>query len=104
MIRNKFVPVILTGLVLLATLGLATSAGAESGKSSLGIYLYENIEGFHTVSSTANARFASSLLPVFTKITTNDKVPLESNESVRILDELTKDRKVTVTTVICRTS
>jgi len=97
MIREKLVPGFLMALVLFTTLGFASPASMETGTSSLGIYVYENIEGFHTVSSTANTMLASSFQPVFAKITTNDKVPLESNETVRILDEMTKDRKVTVT-------
>jgi hypothetical protein len=97
MFRNKLLPGILTAIVLCATLGLAGPASVEAGTHSLGIYVYENIEGFHTVSSTANTKLAASLQPVFAKIAENNKVPLESNETVRILDELTEDRKVTVT-------
>lgn len=97
MFRNTLLPGILTAVVLCAMLGLAGPASVEAGTKSLGIYVYENIEGFHTVSSTANTKLAASLQPVFAKIAANDKVPLESNETVRILDELTEDRKVTVT-------
>jgi len=100
MVRSRLVPAILVFLALLtAALIHQGTARAVTGKSSVGIYLYENIEGFHTVSSTANTLFAASLEPAFARITTCDRVPLESNETVRILEEMTEDRKVVVTTL-----
>jgi hypothetical protein len=75
-----------------------TMAMADTGaKGSLGIYIYENIEGYHTVSSTAGTELANVFTPVFGKVMAYDNIPLESNETVRILEEMTKDRKVTVT-------
>lgn len=99
MVRNSLFPAIVLVLLLAVALCFGDSASAGKGETTLGIYLYENIEGFHTVSSTANSKFATSLLPGFARITTCDRVPLESNETVRILDEMTKDRKVVVTTL-----
>jgi hypothetical protein len=75
------------------------SSGPAIAKSSLGIYLYENIEGYHTTSSTAGTELSNKLLKVFDKVMAYDKVPLESNETVRILEKMTEDRKVTVTAI-----
>jgi len=36
------------------------------------------------------------LIPIFKRVTTNNKVPLESNESVRILSDMTKNRNVEI--------
>jgi hypothetical protein len=73
--------------------------GSTGAKGSLGIYIYENIEGYHTISSTAGTELTNALLPVFGKVMAYDRIPLESNETVRILEEMTKDRKVAVTAV-----
>ncbi len=99
MVRNRLFSAIGFVLLLMVVTFYGDSVSAEKEKNTLGIYLYENIEGYHTVSSTANARFAANFLPDFARITTCDRVPLESNETVRILDEMTKDRKVVVTTL-----
>lgn len=64
---------------------------------AIGVYLYENIEGYHTVSSTAGTVLSNDLLTLFGKVTSVDKVPLESNETVRILEGMTEDRKVVIT-------
>lgn len=79
---------------------LSNTASADTGsKGSLGIYIYENIEGYHTVSSTAGTELTSAFLPAFAKVMAFDRVPLESNETVRILEKMTEDRKVTVTAI-----
>jgi hypothetical protein len=65
----------------------------------LGIFVYENLEGDHTPSSTFGTHLGSMLLPVCKNIKVEDSVPLKTNETVRILDEETKDRKVVWTTL-----
>jgi hypothetical protein len=90
-------------LVLLVFIGFChlprrSFAEGKIGKS-LGIYIYESIEGFHSVSSAAGTRLASTLKPFFNKVQSFDKIPLESNESVRILEEMTKDRKIVITAI-----
>lgn len=84
-----------------AVVGLFLLAGAHAGAQSgaLGIYIYESIEGYHRVASTAGTEITSTLLTTFDRVLANDKIPLESNETVRILDEMTKDREVVVTTI-----
>jgi len=77
----------------------AMAVGSTWEKGSLGIYIYENVEGFHTVSSTAGTEFTNAFLSLFGKIMAYDRIPLESNETVRILEEMTKDRKVSVTAI-----
>lgn len=87
-------------LAFLLFLSIADSTSETSGlKGSLGIYIYENVEGYHTVSSTAGTELMNILLPAFTKIMVHDRIPLESNETVRILEKMTEDRKVTLTTI-----
>ncbi|NIO29538.1 MAG: hypothetical protein GTO29_13405 [Candidatus Latescibacteria bacterium] len=65
----------------------------------LGIFVFENLEGIHTQSSTFGTSLGSQLMPMLEKVRVEDSVPLQSNETVRILDELTKDRKVVMTTL-----
>ncbi|MFA4946918.1 MAG: hypothetical protein WC674_00195 [Candidatus Krumholzibacteriia bacterium] len=65
----------------------------------LGIYTYENIEGYHTVSGAAGTEMTNAFMPFFEKVVAFDKVPLTSNETVRILEEMTKDRKIIVTAI-----
>jgi hypothetical protein len=77
----------------------AMAAGGVEAKGSLGIYIYENIEGYHTVSSTAGTELTNTFLPLFEKVMAYDRVPLQSNETARILEEMTKDRKVAVTAI-----
>jgi hypothetical protein len=77
----------------------AMAAGSIGAKGSLGIYIYENIEGYHTVSSTAGTELTSAFLPVFEKVMVYDRIPLQSNETVRILEEMTEDRKVAITAI-----
>jgi hypothetical protein len=80
---------------LLAILPAATGAG----DMKLGIFVYENLEGDHTPSSTFGTHLGSMLQPVCKNIKVEDSVPLKTNETVRILDEETKDRKVVWTTL-----
>jgi hypothetical protein len=65
----------------------------------LGIYTYENIEGYHTVSGAAGTELTNAFMPFFERVVAFDKVPLTSNETVRILENMTKDRKVVVTAI-----
>ncbi|UCG52688.1 MAG: hypothetical protein JSW58_03825 [Candidatus Latescibacterota bacterium] len=65
----------------------------------LGIFVFENLEGYHTQSSTFGTKLGAELLPAFEGVHVEDSVPLQSNETVRILDEMTKDRKVVLTTL-----
>jgi hypothetical protein len=65
----------------------------------LGIFVHENLEGDHTPSSTFGTHLGSMLQPVCKNIKVEDSVPLKTNETVRILDEETKDRKVVWTTL-----
>ncbi|UCF04165.1 MAG: hypothetical protein JSV33_09440 [bacterium] len=92
------VKIAILGCAVLLALCAASSCPATT-KSSLGIYLYENIEGYHTTSSTAGTELSNKLLKVFDKVMVFDKVPLESNETVGILEKMTEDRKVTVTAI-----
>lgn len=88
-------------IIVMAILLVLVPAGSESGKkvSSIGLYIFENIEGYHTVSSTAGTELTNVLLKHFKKVSVVDRVPLESNETVRILEEMTKERKVTITSI-----
>jgi len=74
-------------------------AAAGAGPMKLGIFVYENLEGEHTPSSTFGTHLGSMLQPVCKNIKVEDSVPLKTNETVRILDEETKDRKVVWTTL-----
>jgi len=96
---HRIINACLAGVVVcILSLCFTTMAMADTGsKGSLAIYIYENIEGYHTVSSTAGTELSNLFIPVFGKVMSNDNIPLESNETVRILEEMTKDRKVTVT-------
>ncbi|MBN2184524.1 MAG: hypothetical protein JW746_04275 [Candidatus Krumholzibacteriota bacterium] len=89
--------VLLIVSVLLAVIPGLSISGEKTG--SVGLYIYENIEGEHTISSAAGTELGNTLLEYFGKVSVIDRVPLESNETVRILDEMTKERKVTVTSV-----
>ena len=90
-----------TEVISIAAFLLLISAFSVSGEKggSIGLYIYENIEGEHTISSAAGTELGNTLLKHFNKVSVIDRVPLESNETVRILDEMTKERKVTVTSV-----
>ena len=88
--------VLIVSVLLAMTPGL-TISGEKAG--SIGLYIYENIERAHTISSTAGTELGNTLLKYFKKVSVIDRVPLESNETVRILDEMTKERKVTVTSI-----
>lgn len=82
------------------TAGLVNVSYSDSNSNeSLGIYIYENIEGYHTVSSTAGTELSNVFLNLFDKVMTIDRVPLQSNETVRILEEMTEDRKIVVTAI-----
>ncbi len=89
--------VLLTLSVLLFIWPGLSISGGKSG--SIGLYIYENLEREHTISSVAGTELGNTLLEYFEKVSVIDRVPLESNETVRILDEMTKERKVTVTSV-----
>ncbi len=66
----------------------------------IGIFIFENLEGVHTQSSNFGTQLGSKMMPWCGKVHIEDSVPLRSNETVRILDEMTKDRKVVVTTLL----
>lgn len=83
-------------IVTLATLSVSVAAAATG---ALGIYVYENIEGYHRVASTSGTELSAALLTAFARVMAYDKIPLQSNETVRILDEMTKDREVVVTSI-----
>ncbi len=87
---------LLLTLVILFPNSLAVCA---DNPVKLGIFVFENLEGYHTQSSTFGTSLGSELMPVCKKIRVEDSVPLESNETVRILDEMTEERKVVVTTL-----
>ncbi len=87
-------------LPLIGCFTLAISpAATTAGDMKLGIFVYENLEGDHTPSSTFGTHLGSMLMPVCKNIKVEDSVPLKTNETVRILDEQTKDRKVVWTTL-----
>jgi hypothetical protein len=79
--------------------GAVQCRALQTPKGFLGVYAYETLEGRHTVSSAAGTELANAFIPLFAKVTTSDKVPLTSNETVRILEAMTKDRKIVVTTL-----
>jgi len=90
----------LVPLICIAVIVLAFQCQAlETPKGFLGIYAYESIEGQHTVSSAAGTELANAFIPLFAKVIAFDKVPLTSNETVRILEKMTKDRKLVVTAI-----
>jgi hypothetical protein len=86
-------------LVIVVCAVTAATAGAGGKLGSVGIYVYENLEGAHTPSSASGTRLAALLASSATQVLAVDKVPLVSNESVRILDKLTEDRKIVVAAV-----
>lgn len=87
------------GLAIMAFAAATITAAFDAKRARVGIYIYENLESAHTPSSASGTKLASLLSPHFAQVLAADKVPLESNESVRILDALTKDRKVVIATV-----
>jgi hypothetical protein len=96
--RDRVVAALCVGAIVLTC---ASYGGAIEKKKGgyLGIYTYENIEGYHTVSGAAGTELINSYLPFFERVVTFDKVPLTSNETVRILEKMTKDRKIVVTAI-----
>jgi len=82
-----------------AFLAMIAFSAPLAGPVRLGIYVFDNLEGRHTQSSTFGTRLGAELLPVCEKVKVEDSVPLESNETVRILDEMTKERKVVLATL-----
>lgn len=87
-------------LVAAAVAGLVMATPCRAEKlGKVGVYLYENVEGFHTAGAACGTSLADHLKPYAKGVIAFDKVPLESNETVRILDELTKDRKIVVAAV-----
>ncbi len=95
--KTRNLVLIASGALLL--LSLASAAGAQTSGLSLGIYIFENLEGYHSVSSAAGTELSNLLQADWPKVMVFDKVPLESNETVRILEEMTEDRKVVVTAI-----
>jgi len=80
---------------LFAVLVLALGAGwAQAGT---GVYIYEHLEGQTVPGSTFCHAFSSAVGS--RGYTCVDRVPLESNENVRILSEMTEGRTVVVTTL-----
>jgi hypothetical protein len=97
--RNDVRQHVLLSLVCAISLVMVVFSESPAGPPKLGVYVFENLEGYHTQSSTLGTRLGAELLPLCEKVVVEDSVPLESNETVRILDEMTKDRKVVVTTL-----
>jgi hypothetical protein len=87
-------PLLAAALVLFVPLRVSRASPVK-----LGIFVFENIEGYHTQSSTFGTRVGAELLSMCDDVKVEDSVPLESNETVRILEEMTEDRKVVVTTL-----
>lgn len=75
--------ILLSGL-LLALVLLPASAHAET----IGIYIFENLEGRNVTSSTAATILARELRDAGMQVSVASRVPLQSNESIRLLDEL----------------
>ena len=98
--RNRDLAVVAVSIAAIV-LALASRGDAIEKKKGgyLGIYTYENIEGYHTVSAAAGTELTNAYLPFFERVVAFDKVPLTSNETVRILEEMTKDRKIVVTAI-----
>lgn len=87
-------------LLLTVLLSSGIADGAEHySEQSVGIFLYENLDGRHASSSLAGTSVSSSLNGVFGSVRVLDKVPLVSNESVRMLSAMTAGREVTISAI-----
>ncbi len=84
--------------IVVITLAVPTATPKDSAVK-LGIQVFENLEGYHTQTSELGTRLGKVLMSALESIDIDDQVPLQSNETVRILDEMTKGRKVIVTTL-----
>lgn len=97
--RKTFDAFVTLALLSICVLFLVMQPTSASAAPQLGVFVYENLEGMHTSSSTFGTSLGAELMDLIDKVTVSDNVPLQSNETVRLLDELTKDRKVVVTTL-----
>lgn len=98
--RSKVTRRFLFLTLIVICLVLAVPGPTPANESvKLGIFVHENLEGYHTPSSTFGTYLGSELLPVFKNLKVEHAVPLQTNETVRILDELTEERKVVWTTL-----
>jgi hypothetical protein len=77
---------------------------SATGPVKLGVFVWENLEGIHTQSSKFGTSLGSLLMPILDNTHVENSVPLRSNETVRILEEMTEDRKVAVTTLYATAS
>jgi hypothetical protein len=91
--------VVLCALAAAAILAAAAAGPSAADSMNLGIFVYENLEGYHTPSSTFGTYLGSKLMPVCKTIKVEHRVPLQTNETIRILDEETEDRKIVWTTL-----
>ena len=87
---------LILSILLLMSIGGATQADARS----VGVYIYETLEGYHQSMGVGGTVLADSLRVRFEGVRIFDNIPLESNESVRILDEMTEGREVVLTPVV----
>jgi len=95
-----------TSIVVIIAIILATPIStsiASTDKQSLGhigVYIYESLEGYHSISSTCGNLLSQGLIKCDANPSVQDRVPLVTNESVRILEEMTEDRKIVVSPVV----
>jgi len=99
MIRGfKGISLVVFVLSMLSCAGIAM-AGQDLSKFGVGVFIYENLEGYHLSGSMSGTSSSTALQTVFERIRVFDRVPLESNESVRILTEMTEGREVVLTPI-----
>jgi hypothetical protein len=84
--------------VVLAAMLSASVAGAGLGR--VGVYVYESVESYHSAGATAGTAIATALLPLADSAIAFDRIPLQSNETVRILSEMTKGREIVMSAVV----
>jgi hypothetical protein len=84
--------------VSLAVMLSASTAGAGLGR--VGVYVYESIESYHSAGATAGNAIATALLPLAESAIAFDRIPLQSNETVRILSEMTKGREIVMSAIV----
>jgi len=79
--------------VVTISLGVLTDR-SSADTSSVGIYVFETLEDTHKSMGIAGTAVAEGLRTQFAGVRVYDRIPLESNETVRILDEMTEGREI----------
>ena len=97
--KNLGVQCFLYVSIVIFTVVTLSASDCIAGKKSVGVYIYENIEGYHQSAAVSGPAMFDSLKEMFGTVNFVDKVPLESNETARILEEMTEGRKVVVSNI-----